>query len=158
MTATDPAADRAVVLFDGDCRFCRKSVALLRRLDWAKSLHFQSARDVDRLPPSAVPLVPAELLTEMHLVTPDRRRVLKGFRAIRWLAWRLPALMPVAPLLYLPGVLPLGDRVYRWVARNRFDLVPCHDGGCAVRRDGQPERGASAPRVDPESLHTRSGG
>jgi predicted DCC family thiol-disulfide oxidoreductase YuxK len=51
------------------------------------------------------------------------------------MAWRLPLLWAVAPLLYLPGVPWLGQKVYLWVARNRFNLVPCHDGGCAVPLD-----------------------
>jgi hypothetical protein len=29
----------------------------------------------------------------------------------------------------MPG---LGQRVYLWVARNRFHLVPCHDGVCSI--------------------------
>jgi len=29
-------------------------------------------------------------------------------------------------------VLWLGNRVYRWIAKNRYSLVPCHDGVCQV--------------------------
>ena len=32
----------------------------------------------------------------------------------------------------LPGVLWAGTRAYRWVARNRFNLVPCANNACAV--------------------------
>ena len=38
----------------------------------------------------------------------------------------------LVPLLYLPGVPAVGQRLYLWVARNRYHLVPCHDGACAV--------------------------
>jgi len=68
----------------------------------------------------------------MHVLSPDRRATHAGFYAFRWMAWRLPLTMLAAPLLYLPGVPWLGRRVYHWVARNRFKLVPCHDGGCKV--------------------------
>jgi predicted DCC family thiol-disulfide oxidoreductase YuxK len=128
----DPAAGHPVVLYDGDCAFCRKSVALLKRLDWLGRLRFQSAREVDRLPPSRVPLDPDKLLAEMHVVTPDRTRAPAGFAAFRWIAWRLPLTLPLAPLLYLPGVSWVGNKVYRWVAKNRFGLVPCAGGACAV--------------------------
>ena len=124
---------RAVVLFDGECAFCRRGVAVLRRLDWLGRLHFQDARDVANLPPCATPLDPHRLLEEMHVVTPDRKRALAGYAALRWLAWRVPPGWPVAPLLYLPGVPWLGNRLYRWVARNRFQLVPCSHGECRVR-------------------------
>lgn len=131
-TRPDPAPGKAVVLFDGMCQFCIASVGILRRLDWLKRMHWQNARDTDRLPPCAVPLELAAMLEEMHLVTPDRKRSVAGFSAFRWMAWRIPLLLPLAPFLYLPGVLWLGNRIYLTIARNRYDLIPCHDGACAV--------------------------
>jgi predicted DCC family thiol-disulfide oxidoreductase YuxK len=129
-------ADQSVVLYDDECGFCRRSVAHLRRLDWRHKLHFQSARDGEHLTAGAAPLDQQRLLEEMHVVTPDRTRAHAGFEALRWIAWRLPLTMPLAPLLYVPGVRWLGDKVYRWVARNRFGLVPCEGGACrlALRR------------------------
>lgn len=130
------AAGRAVVLFDGGCKFCRRSVRLLTRLDWLGQLHFEDCRDPARLPKTPVPLDPTRLREAMHLVTPDRRRVYVGFEAVRWLAWRLPAVMPFAGLLYLPGVPRLGHRLYTWVANNRYGLVPCAGGVCRVPKNG----------------------
>jgi predicted DCC family thiol-disulfide oxidoreductase YuxK len=69
----------------------------------------------------------------MHVLTP-KGRLYGGYAALRWLAWRLPLLLPIAPLLYLPGITQLGDRLYRWVARNRFKLVPCQHGACQIKR------------------------
>jgi predicted DCC family thiol-disulfide oxidoreductase YuxK len=122
---------KAQVLYDGQCPFCRRSVALLKRLDWLGRLSYIDARDRAHLPAGPPSLDPNRLLQEMHVVTPDGRHVYQGFGALRWLAWRLPLLWPVAPLLYLPGVPALGQRLYLWVARNRFRLVPCHGGVCA---------------------------
>jgi predicted DCC family thiol-disulfide oxidoreductase YuxK len=132
--SSDPAVGKGVVLFDGDCRFCQKSVGIIRRLDWFARFHFQSARDTAHLPPSTVPLDSSKMIEEMHLVTPDRQRVYAGFSAFRWMAWRMPMTTFLAPFLYLPGVLWAGNRVYRWIAKNRFDLVPCHDGQCVLPR------------------------
>lgn len=122
---------RGQVIYDGQCPLCLKSVALLRRLDWLGRLAYVNARDRDRLPAGAEPLNPAALLKEMHVLTPGGR-VYHGFAALRWMAWRLPLLWPVAPLLYVPGVPWLGQRLYLWVARNRFRLVPCHGGVCTL--------------------------
>ena len=132
MTATDPFSGKAVVLYDADCPLCQRSVKYVRALDWLNRLAFQNGRDTDHLPPSAVPLDPQRLIEEMHVVTPDRTAAPAGFRAFRWMAWRLPLLLPFAPLLYMPGVPWVGNRVYRWVAQNRLNLVPCHDGACRV--------------------------
>lgn len=131
-TRADPFPGRAVVLYDGDCPFCRRSVAILRKLDWLDRLAYQSAREADKLPPSHVALEPHRLIEEMHVLTPDRRHAYAGYRAFRWIAWRLPLTWLVAPFLYLPGVPWLGNRAYRWVAKNRFNLVPCDDGGCKI--------------------------
>ena len=123
---------KAVVLFDGDCAFCQRSVRILKSLDWFKRLTTQNARDQGRWPAAAEPLSLPKMLEEMHLVTPDRRNIYAGFSAFRWMAWRLPLTLPMAPFLYLPGILWLGNRVYRWIAKNRYSLVPCHDGICQI--------------------------
>jgi predicted DCC family thiol-disulfide oxidoreductase YuxK len=123
---------KAVVLFDGACPFCRKSVGILQVLDWLNHLEFRNCRDTANLPESAVPLEPKRLIEEMHLVTPDRQSAYAGFAAFRWMSWRLPLLWPVAPFLYLPGMPWLGNKAYLWVAKNRFALVPCKDGVCEL--------------------------
>ena len=125
---------RAQVLYDGRCLLCQKSVTLLRRLDWLRVLVYVDVRDPDQLAACDLPIQPSRLLEEMHLITPGRRRVLHGFLAFRWIAWRLPALWLLAPLLYLPGMATIGQRVYLWVARTRFRLVPCHGGVCTLPR------------------------
>ncbi|MBI3411210.1 MAG: DUF393 domain-containing protein [Planctomycetes bacterium] len=125
---------RAQVLFDGDCAFCQKSVAILRKLDWLHRLEYVSVRE-QNLPLLQTPrIAQAPLTDEMHVLTPDGRELFHGFRAFRWLAWRLPVLWPIAPLLYIPGVPSLGQRIYLWIARNRFRLVPCHGGVCTIQR------------------------
>ncbi|QEL15967.1 thiol-disulfide oxidoreductase DCC family protein [Limnoglobus roseus] len=127
------SADTGIVLYDGDCAFCQRSVRILKSLDWFHRLQFQSARETDKLPATTVPLDHQKLIEEMHVVPPDRNRAYAGFSAFRWMAWRLPATTLLAPFLYIPGVLWLGNRAYRWVARNRFKLMPCGDGGCQVQ-------------------------
>lgn len=139
--ATPPDSTRAVVLFDGQCAFCRKSVEILQRLDWRGRLRFQDARDRTGWPPTLVPLREDRLMEEMHLVPPRGDRVYHGFGAFRWMAWRLPLLWLVAPLLYLPGVPYLGQRLYLWIARRRYRLVPCHDGVCTLPSHHEPGNG-----------------
>jgi predicted DCC family thiol-disulfide oxidoreductase YuxK len=133
---TDPARGKAVVLFDGSCPFCRRSVAILQSLDWFDRLHVQNCREKEKLPPCDVPLEPKRLIEEMHVVTPDRKKAYAGFAAFRWMAWRLPILTLAAPFLYLPGVPWLGNKAYLWVAKNRFKLVPCTDGVCELPKRG----------------------
>jgi predicted DCC family thiol-disulfide oxidoreductase YuxK len=131
--ALPPATDgKAVVLYDGACPFCRLGVSLVRRMDWFKTLTFHNARDVANLPKAEVQLVPKRLIEEMHVLTPDRKHAPAGFKAFRWMAWRLPLTALFAPFLYIPGVPWVGNKVYLWVAKNRFKLVPCKDGVCQL--------------------------
>jgi len=104
----------------------------LDQLDWLKTLDFINARDQNRIPPSQPPLDPERLMQEMHVVTPGEKKVYHGYGAFRRLAWRLPLFWPLVPFLYLPGVPELGQRIYLWVARNRYHLVPCYQGVCLV--------------------------
>src|SRR4029079_8753094 len=107
-TEPGPLTDKsAIVLYDGDCAFCQRSVAILKKLDWLKKLQYQSARLVDQLPPTDPPLDPEELLKEMHVVPRRGRPVYRGFKAFRWMAWRLPPLSLFAPRPHIspgPGV------------------------------------------------------
>src|SRR5438309_2105519 len=98
---------KALVVYDGDCPLCRKSVRLLKGLDWLNVLAFLDARDPEQVEALPVPVEPQRLLEEMHVVTLDGQEVYHGFEAFRWLAWRLPLLWAVAPFLYLPGVKSL---------------------------------------------------
>ncbi len=121
-----------LVLFDGECPLCRASTAALKKLDWLGWLDFRSFRDPKNIPDLVPPLRIEAMDAEMHAVFGGGHTVRKGFAAFRGLAWRLPPLAPIAPLLYLPGVGWIGQKVYLWVARNRLKLVPCKDGVCAL--------------------------
>src|SRR5947208_13630713 len=124
-TSAALVSPRGRVIYDGDCPLCRKSVAILRSLDWLRRLEYVNARDSEQPLLLQSPVVGAPLLDEMHLLTPDGKRLFHGFGAFRWMAWRLPLCWLIAPLLYVPGVPWLGQRIYLWIARKRFHLVPC---------------------------------
>jgi predicted DCC family thiol-disulfide oxidoreductase YuxK len=144
---TAEANPQAVVLFDGQCPLCQRAVRLLKRLDWLKRLQFRDCRDTANLPTCDEPLDPKRLLEEMHLVTPDRTRAYAGYRAFRWIAWRLPLTWGLAPLLYVPGVPWLGHKLYLRVARNRYNLVPCKDGVCRVGSQRSEVRDQKSGRI-----------
>jgi predicted DCC family thiol-disulfide oxidoreductase YuxK len=132
--STGSGTARGIVLYDGSCQLCQRSVRLLKQIDWLKKLHYQDCRDIVNLPVCDIPLDPALLLEQMHVVAINRKRSYAGFAAFRWMAWRLPLTWCIAPSLYLPGARWLGNKIYLWVARNRYHLVPCKDGICTIPR------------------------
>ena len=128
------AARGVSVLYDGACGICRASRARLEALDLLRRLVFVDIRDsaaMARLP--RVRMEDAE--RTMHTLAPDGSLAL-GFGALRRIAREGPLLWLALPLLYAPGVAPLGERVYGWIARNRFRLSHCPDGACAVHARG----------------------
>ena len=131
MITTTHHPDRDTVLYDGDCRFCRGQIGILRRLDLFGGLAFTSLHD--RSVAVAFPeLSPEELDRQMYVV--DRRgRARGGAEAVRYLSRRLVPLWPLAVLLHVPGTLPLWNAVYGFVARHRFAIAgSCKDGVCRV--------------------------
>jgi predicted DCC family thiol-disulfide oxidoreductase YuxK len=124
--------NQAHVLYDGDCAFCCKSIALLKKLDWLGKLDYVNVRD-ETQPILKDPLTAAApLLEQMHVLPRDGQTLYGGYRAIRFIAWRLPMTWLIAPLLYLPGMTWLGQKIYLWIARNRFKIIPCEHGACHV--------------------------
>lgn len=129
---TPPKPGQALVLFDGFCPFCRLSMNSIRRLDWLGTLAWRSFRHPENVPDRNPPLDPIRLEEEMHLISPNGDLVLHGFAAFRYMAWRIPLLLPIAPFLHIPGIPWMGQKIYMYIARNRFGLVPCKDGVCTI--------------------------
>lgn len=125
-------APAGVVLYDGECAFCRKTVGIVKKFDWFGRLRYHNCRDVANIPANVAHLSPEKMIEEMHLLTPDRRRAHSGFKAVRWIMARLPLTWPLWPFMFVPGVPQIGQRVYLFIAKHRFKLVPCHDGVCTI--------------------------
>jgi hypothetical protein len=63
----------------------------------------------------------------------------------------------LAPLLYVPGVPALGQKLYLWIARHRFRLVPCHGGVCTIqRKERSAQADSAAGAADPAATRSTS--
>ncbi len=124
-----PGAD--VVIFDGQCVFCRGQVERLRRWDGKGRLAFLSLHD-EAVARRYADLTHEQLMREMVVV--DRRgNRHAGADAIRYLSRRLPRLWLLAPLLHFPGTMWLWRRLYQFVAQRRYRLrgkTTCDGGTC----------------------------
>lgn len=129
--ADRPAAD--VVIYDGECKFCTASVRKLHRFDGRGRLAFISLHDPDvarRYPD----LTHDEMMQYMFVIPQDGRR-LRGAEAFKYLSTRLPLLYWMAPLLYLPGLMPLWQWLYRKFAKTRYRfgrIESCENGSCKI--------------------------
>jgi len=113
---------RPTLIYDGECRFCQRSVDLLRRWDREHRVAVLPFQDQARVAAFHIPL-PA-LAAAMHLVLPaPDGRVLSGADAVPKLLELLPGKRWLAWGFRIPGVAPVARRVYAWIARRRHCLV-----------------------------------
>jgi predicted DCC family thiol-disulfide oxidoreductase YuxK len=129
----NPKAD--VVIFDGECNFCRAQV---ERLAWfdetGKRLGFVSLHDPEiayRYPDLTYDM----LMEQMYIVDRYGHRY-PGVESIRYLTKTLPRLYWLYPILNFPGTLPLWKWCYRQIAKRRYMLmgkhVECDGGTCSL--------------------------
>ena len=120
-----------VVLFDGYCSFCRVSQRVVDRLDWLRLLQWLPFQKPD----AGRYGIARELLeARMYLVSGSRQW--SGFAAWKQILVRLPVTwfliggsLLVTPWLALPWAAffapftePAGEKVYDWIARNRYRI------------------------------------
>ena len=116
---------RPVLLFDGQCGFCRQWVARLRRWDRHGVIQTLPGAERDTLP-GLPPISDQSLDRAMQFVTLDGR-VYPGARALPVLLPYLPGGRILAPAFRVPGVQAVADRLYAWISARR------HRFGCGDR-------------------------
>lgn len=136
------ADGRISVLYDAGCRLCQHSMFVMLLFDCLHRLNAVNFRDLKLRKTYAPDISLKDLDHSMHIRMPVKSKEKKslftfhfslstqtpsGFDAFRALSWHLPALWPIAPLLSIPGIPPLGRRVYERIAANRNR---CADGFC----------------------------
>ncbi len=116
-----PPATRALVVYDADCGFCRRTVAKLRTLDRSGRLLFRPLQD-EALYRDEPRLSRAACERTLHLVTEDGA-IHAGGDAFRETMTRVGA-GPVTWVLRLPVARTVTELVYRSVAavRSRIPL------------------------------------
>ena len=110
-----------VFYYDGDCDLCTRVVGALFRIDFFGRITWFPYQALEKPPDE---LSWGELDSAVYLDT-GQHRLHQGFYAFRMLTLRLLPLLPLAPVLWFPGVDLVGAPAYRWVARNRHRLSRC---------------------------------
>jgi predicted DCC family thiol-disulfide oxidoreductase YuxK len=109
-----------ILLYDDTCPLCTFQMRLLTWLDWRNAFSLLPISH-----PRAAEIAPElereQLLEAIHCVSTDGR-IYRGARAIRFAGLRLPLLVPLALVLWIPGVIWVAEKVYQWVARHRHLL------------------------------------
>ncbi len=112
---------------------------MLTWLDWFHQLSLRPISD-----PSAAALAPhltrADLQEAIHCIASDGR-IHRGARALRFVGLRMPALVPMALFLWIPGVIFVAERVYNFVSARRlfFSRIFGCRGACAILPERERE-------------------
>jgi predicted DCC family thiol-disulfide oxidoreductase YuxK len=95
----------------------------MRVLTWLDWFNVISLLPISNPRAAAVaPQLTREALMEaIHCVARDGR-LYRGARCIRFVGMRMPLLIPLALILWIPGVIWFAERIYQWVSRNRHLL------------------------------------
>jgi predicted DCC family thiol-disulfide oxidoreductase YuxK len=131
-----------LVLYDDQCPLCTFQMRVLSWLDWFNQLALVPL-SAPEARAAATRISPEDLRSAIHSISPDGT-IHRGARCIRFVALRLPVLVPVALFLWLPGVIWIAELLYRWVSNNRLLLsrwFGCSEA-CAVmpKRDRNQDR------------------
>jgi predicted DCC family thiol-disulfide oxidoreductase YuxK len=125
------------VAYDGQCVVCNGSRRLIEALDWLNRVEWIDLHDrakVDALFPG---LDRAAAMGQVH-VRDRHQREYQGFFGTRRMLREVPLGFPLWLLLRLPGMTWLGQRIYRFIARHRYQInrlfgVPvCADDTCRI--------------------------
>lgn len=118
------------IVYDGQCGFCARSLALCMRLARRPVFRTHDANDREAVEARFPALAGADTADAMFVVT-GRGEIFRGFFAFRRMMWASPWLYPLLPFFYAPGASLLGPRLYAWVARHRRSFG-CGAEACAV--------------------------
>ncbi len=110
-----------VVVYDGQCNFCRAGVRRLRKLDWTGKLTFLSLHD-SRVGTFCPGRSAGQLNEEMVIVTPGGVQH-GGAEALKYLTRTLPVLYPAMPVMHFPGTGWLWRAGYRQLAKRRYSIA-----------------------------------
>lgn len=129
----DERPQAEVVIYDGHCRICTAQIRRLAAWDAGGRLAYLSLHDAETA--RRYPDLSHEALMQDMYVVDQRGLRHRGAEAVRFLSRRLPRLWWLAPLLHLPGTLPLWQWCYRQVAKRRYRfgrIESCDDGSCRL--------------------------
>ncbi len=131
---------KTIVLYDGKCPMCTFQMQLLTWLDLLHRLELIPYQD-QRAETYTADIPAAALQASIHCVTATGQTSLCA-TALRHICMQLPPCIPLALILWIPGIMPLANDIYDGVSRNRMRMSRIFGctSACAImpskQRDG----------------------
>lgn len=135
-----PRRERPLVIYDGECAFCRRWTTRLQHWDRERRLDYLALQDPRAEDASGWPRTTLE---EAALVVLPSGETLTGAAGFRAVCPFLPGGGVLHAALGMPGALSLAERLYRWIswhwgpvgarARDRLESGKPKKRGCGCR-------------------------
>jgi predicted DCC family thiol-disulfide oxidoreductase YuxK len=121
------AQARPVVVYDGDCPFCRKQIQRFKTRDLGKAFEY-CPRQTEGIDERFPKLAEGDFSTGMRLVHPNGE-VSVGADAVYHIARHLQGYKYLAWLYRVPVAHQIARATYAWITAHRMKLA----GGCDER-------------------------
>lgn len=122
---------RDVVIYDGECAFCRSQIKIIKTLDICGKLNFESCHD-EAVRKKYNHISYEDFLSRMYVVDVVGNSY-GGAEAVRYISKKLVVLWPLAILLHIPYSNSFWHWLYDTIARNRYRIAgKCMDG-CSIK-------------------------
>jgi predicted DCC family thiol-disulfide oxidoreductase YuxK len=108
------------LVYDGQCRICNPLADVVRR--WDRKQRIEVVPSQARGLMARFPWIPREAYGKAIQLVGPGGATWQGAAAIEHLLGILPRGRLLSWLFHIPGVRVLADRIYRWVARNRYRM------------------------------------
>ena len=118
------------LVFDGACRMCTRLSNVLRHWDSRGTIEVTASQAPGVM--ARFPWIPHRAYAEAIQLVGPGGKTWQGAAAIEQLLTTLPRGRWIAWIFHVPFVRALADRIYRWVARNRYRL------GCGDQCQSRP--------------------
>ena len=129
-TASDGLGRSYTLVYDGMCKICNPLANVVRKWDRRHQIEVVPSQATGVM--ARFPWIPARAFSQAIQLVGPGGATWQGAAAVEQLLTVLPRGRWIAWIFQLPFVRTIADRIYRWVARNRYRL------GCGEHCQSRP--------------------
>lgn len=108
-------------LFDGYCVICQSTRKTINALDWFNRVEFLDLHEQDTVESRYPDIDYDQLMGEIHVVDTEGG-LHAGYYGTRRMLKEVPLGFPIWLILQIPRMDWIGTRVYKFIARNRYQI------------------------------------
>lgn len=128
--ASDGLGRPYTLVYDGMCKICNPLANLVRKWDHPHGIEVVASQAAGLM--ARFPWIPASAYAQAIQLIGPGGKTWQGAAAVEQLLTVLPRGRWIAWVFKVPYVRTLADRVYRWIARNRYRM------GCGEHCQSRP--------------------